>query len=61
MEQSLTLGYWLSYARQMYGEDSPAVKYLLEKIQSQGETEIVIADVGQTIQLLHHLDSQKGA
>ena len=36
----------------VFGEDSPAVKFLDKKIEEQGENEEVIADEGQMVYLL---------
>ena len=50
-----TLGNHRKLAAAFFGEDSPAVKWLDEKIKEQGEDEEVIAAEPQVIQVLGRL------
>lgn len=50
-----TLANYRKLAAAFFGEDSPAVKYLDEKIKEQGENEEVIAAEEQVIQVLLRL------
>ena len=50
-----TLGEWRKYVVAIYGEESPAVKFLDGKIADQGEDEPVLADETQMIGLLHQI------
>jgi len=57
-----TLKYHLDNATAVFGEDSPAVAFLKEKIAEQGDDEEVIADESQLIAALFsiHNQSQSG-
>ncbi|SUE95827.1 Uncharacterised protein [Ectopseudomonas mendocina] len=52
--QPSTLGSYLANAKAVFGEDSPAVEYLQNKVNEShnGELEEVIADEGQMVMLL---------
>lgn len=50
-----TLGYHRKMSAAVFGEDSPATKYLDEKIAEQGEDEPVLADETQLVALLMSL------
>lgn len=53
--QPSTLGVWRQNSAALFGEDSPAVKFLDQKITEQGEDEPVIADERQTLFALGQL------
>lgn len=52
---SKTLGYHRKMCAMVFGEDSPATKYLDEKIAKLGEDEEVIVDEGQLIFMLQEM------
>lgn len=50
-----TLGNYRKLTAAAFGEDSPAVKFLDDKIKEQGEDEEVIQDEGQMVFLLANI------
>jgi hypothetical protein len=54
-----TLGYHRKMCVAVFGEDSPATKFLDGKIAEQGEDEEVLADERQLIVVLMQLHAEK--
>lgn len=57
--QDSTLGNWRALAAVTFGEDSAATKFLDEKISNEGANAEVVADEGQTIQMLWEMSKDR--
>lgn len=51
-----TLGEWLEFATDVFGEGSPAVKFICDKIEEQGKDSHVISAPSQFTALLAHVN-----
>lgn len=61
--QDSTLGNWLNLSRLVFGENSPASKFLESKIHESpdGENGEVLADEGQLLNVLVHMHKEGNA
>lgn len=61
MTDQATLGEWRKRAVIMFGEDSPAIKFLDDKIAEQGDDEEVVAADSQLLNVLFTIHQSGGA